>query len=188
MASYTLTGRLENEAELVARAATDEAAFTALYDFYFPRIYRYIYCRVGTAQIAEDLVSQTFLKVFSNIGSYQHRGHAFGAWVYTIATNALTDHYRKAGRQHDVPLEMARELPDTAPDGEQLAIHNEDRQKVLKTLALLPENYQEVLHLRFFAELEYAEIAAALEMTVNNVRVRTSRALTQFKQEYDKSL
>lgn len=185
MAGYTQTDRLENEAELVARAATDEAAFELLYDFYFPRIYRYVYGRVGTVEIAEDIVSQTFLKAFAGIGAYQDRGHAFGAWIYRIATNLLTDHYRRAGRRQDVSLEIAAELPDPAPDGELLAIRNDEREQVLRVLERLPDQYQEILQLRFFAELDYPEIAAALDLTVNNVRVRASRALAQFKQHYD---
>lgn len=185
MAAYTQTDRLDNEAELVARAATDETAFELLYDFYFPRIYRYVYSRVGTVETAEDIVSQVFLKAFAGLATYQDRGHAFGAWIYRIATNLLTDHYRRAGRRHDVVLEVAAELSDPAPDGELLAIRSEERERVLRVLERLPDHYQEVLQLRFFAELDYPEIAAALDLTVNNVRVRASRALSQFKQHYD---
>jgi len=96
---------LEHEAELVERAKTDDRAFTILYDYYFPKIYGYIYKRVGNFDLAEDLVSSIFLKVFTNIGAYKEQGYSFSAWVYRIATNKLIDHYRKAGQKKVVSLD-----------------------------------------------------------------------------------
>ena len=178
---------LENEAELVERAKTDDQAFTILYDFYFPKIYGYIYKRVGNFDLAEDLVSATFLKVFTYLGRYNNRGYSFSAWVYRIATNNLIDHYRKAGRKKIVPLEQAEHIQDEHVDSPDTAVVRlQDRELVQRALEDVPEKYQKVLHLKFFADQSNEEIAEALEISENNVRVITFRALKSFQASYKK--
>jgi len=178
---------LENEAELVERAKTDDQAFTILYDFYFPKIYGYIYKRVGNFDLAEDLVSATFLKVFTNLGGYNQRGYSFGAWVYRIATNNLIDHYRKAGRKKIVPLDEVEDKHDDVSDSpDTLVQRSQDRELVQRAMENIPEKYQQVLHLKFFADQSNQEIAEALETSENNVRVMTFRALKSFQASYKK--
>jgi len=93
---------LENEAQIVEMAKKDDQAFEVLYDFYFPKIYGYIYKRVGSFDVAQDLVSITFIKVFNNLDGYQYKGYSFSAWIYRIATNNLIDYYRKANRKKEI--------------------------------------------------------------------------------------
>ena len=177
---------LENESELVERAKTDDQAFTILYDFYFPKIYGYIYKRVGDFDLAEDLVSSTFLKVFTNIGGYNERGYSFGAWVYRIATNKLIDHYRKAGRKV-VSLNEVADIKDERNDSpDTLVQHSQDEELVQRALGDVSEKYQHVLHLKFFADQSNVEIAETLNTTENNVRVMVFRALKSFQASYKK--
>jgi len=178
---------LDNEKEIVERAKQDDQAFEILYDFYFPRIYGYVLKRVGDFSVAEDLVSKTFLNVFVNLKKYQYKGYSFGAWVYKIATNNLIDYYRKSGNRREVNIEEIRDLKDEINDTpDELAQHIQEKKLVQKTLRLLPEKYQEVLDLKFFAEKTTTEIAEILETNENNVRVLLFRALKLFKEEYKK--
>ncbi len=83
------------EDQLVAQAiAGNPGAFATLYDTYVDRIYRFIFFRVGNEQTAEDLTSQVFLKAWENLGRYEIRGLAFGAWLFRVARNLVIDHYR----------------------------------------------------------------------------------------------
>jgi RNA polymerase sigma-70 factor (ECF subfamily) len=175
---------LEEEAELAARAAHDDAAFAALYDFYFPKIHAFIARRVGHRETTEDLVQQTFLKACTALRSYAPRpGVTFGAWLYRIATNTLIDHYRTAPkRQHaelDENIDAAADV-DQARDADRLL----EKKKLEALLRKLPERDQQVLTLKYFSELTNQEIAGALGCNANHVGVLLFRALKKAQKLY----
>lgn len=167
------------------RAKTDDQAFALLYEFYFPKIYGYIFKRVGNRAVAEDIVSLTFMKVFANLKSFQHQGVGFGSWVYRIATNNLTDHYRRAGRRPEDNLDEHAQITDESPGAEILTQSSQDQELVRQIIQVLPKRYQEALQLKYFAQLEYQEIAAALKTSENNARVLVFRALKYFQTIYE---
>jgi RNA polymerase sigma-70 factor, ECF subfamily len=175
---------LENEVEIVAKAKTDDAAFAILYDHYFPRIYGYIFKRVGNREASEDILSATFLKAFANLKKYQSRGFSFGAWLYRIATNNLMDHYRRNKVTAEVGLEEAT-ASDPAQDDLIAGVEQkQDRAAIEKTLDKLPSRYREIIQLRFFAELEIFEIAETLRISKVHASVLIHRALKCFKDKY----
>src|SRR5437588_13020280 len=102
------------ERELVERAKEDPEAFGALYDRYFPQIYRFTYSRVRDQSLAEDVTSEVFFKALRNIKRYTYSGHPFSAWLYHIALNAVADHYRGAAGK-EVELEEGAGLPSNEP-------------------------------------------------------------------------
>lgn len=176
---------LENEAEIVERAKKDDQAFTVLYNFYFPKIYGYIFKRVGSFDVAEDLVSTTFLKVFANLNNYQYKGYSFSAWIYRIATNNLIDYYRKSGKKKEINIDEIKELKDENSNfPEKLVQHSQDKKMVQEILKELPDRYQKVLYLKFFGDKDNTEIAETLEISENNARVLIFRALKSFKEAY----
>ena len=83
----------------------DSEAFGQLYDHYQLSVYRFLYYRVGSVALAEDLTSETFFRALRSMGSFRWQGKDFGAWLMTIARNLTTDHF-KAGRTR---LEFATE-------------------------------------------------------------------------------
>ena len=86
---------LANERQLVLQAqAGNSEAFGQLYDAYMERIYRFVYFRVEDQQTAEDITSQVFLKAWNNLDRFQFSRTPYLAWLYTIAHNAVIDHYR----------------------------------------------------------------------------------------------
>lgn len=178
---------LEGEPELVERAKKDDQAFEILYNHYFPKIYGYIFKRVGNHAATEDIVSTTFLKVFVNLKKYRYQGHTFGAWVYRIATNNLTDYYRKQAKNKEVELSEAHYVADREPGPEERVGQSENRLHVELTLKKLSKRYREILHLKFFAELSTLEISEALGISENNTRVLLHRALKKFHGEYKKA-
>src|SRR6201999_3293380 len=83
----------------------DTEAFGQLYDHYHVSVYRFVYYRVGSTALAEDLTSETFFRALRSMGWFRGQGKDFGAWLMTIARNLTTDHF-KAGRTR---LEYATE-------------------------------------------------------------------------------
>ena len=92
------------ERQLAAKATEgDRDAYSALYERYVDKIYRYILYKVGDREQAEDLTSQTFLKAWDAIGDYEWRNHPFGAWLFRIAHNLVVDHHRS--RRESISLD-----------------------------------------------------------------------------------
>lgn len=171
--------------ELIERAKTDDAAFSVLYEIYFPKIYGYVMKRVGKKEETEDIVSQTFLKMVEKLPAFQSGKGSFKSWIYTIATNIMFDYFRKLRKRREESIEEHLEIPSTHLNPHQQSLQLEEQKKVFHTLSLIPEKYQKLLHLKYYSELEYEEIAEVLGITVNNLGVILHRALKKFRETYN---
>lgn len=148
----------DDDSELILAAQKNPARFQALYDRWAVPIYQYFYHRTGEMASAEDLTSQLFLTAYQALPRYQHRGH-FAAWLFTIARNLAKEHYRKTGRE--VPLEMAQNL--ASPSDPAIEFSQEDEIRYLVQLVRsLPEEEQELIRLRYVANLSFADMAIIL--------------------------
>jgi RNA polymerase sigma-70 factor (ECF subfamily) len=172
------------------RAKKDPEAFGEIYDLFSHRIYRFIYFKVQSAEQAEDLTSETFLKAWQYLKEKREVPN-LQALLYTVARNVVIDHYRRtAHEQGDVTLDdaMAVESPEIASD--QLirdTENNFDTARVLDKLRGLKDEYREVITMKYLDELDTSEIAAALGKTPANVRVllhRATKALTAVVEDH----
>ncbi len=104
-------------ADLVARSQAGEPeAFGLLYDRYVDLVYRYIYYRVGSPTLAEDLVSETFLRALRRIDSFTWQGRDFAAWLVTIARNLIADHFKSGRYRLEITTEDILESRTGADD------------------------------------------------------------------------
>jgi RNA polymerase sigma-70 factor, ECF subfamily len=197
-------GRGGSDAGLAASSATDEAeasrlialvelarggdteAFGLLYDHYHVAVYRFVYYRVGSVALAEDLTSETFFRALRSMGSFRWQGKDFGAWLMTIARNLTTDHF-KAGRTR---LEYATEdmtAHDEQTDGpESSVLASLTNEALLSALTELPHEQQECLIMRFLQGLSIAETAQVLGRTegaVKQLQLRGVRNLAKLLPE-----
>jgi RNA polymerase sigma-70 factor (ECF subfamily) len=165
---------------LVRLAQTDAQAFGALYDRYVQRVYRYCYYRTNSAPDAEDLTAQIFLATLEALPRYRQDGH-FAAWLFSIARKKVADFHRR--RSH-VPLEEAVLPPihtDLALDVET----SQRREHLLKLVQALKEEERELIHLRYVAELSFAEMAKALQRNEDAVKKSVYRLMAHLKQELE---
>jgi RNA polymerase sigma-70 factor, ECF subfamily len=168
---------------LVGRAAAgDAAAFAALYDTYSPRVRRFLRHQAGDADLAEELLQRTFVKMIEALPRYDQRGMPFGAWVFRIARNALIDHWRTA--HPAVSLDVAVDRPAEGGDPAAAAEREDERAQLLVALEALPVEQREVLVWRFFAELSPAETAILMGRSNGAVRVLQHRALASLRSEF----
>lgn len=166
---------------LVKRAQSgDTAAFGEIYDVLVTPLYRYVYYRVNSVDLAEDLVEETFLKVWENLSKYKEGASPFSSWVYRIAHNLVVDHYRKQGPTEEVDENTADEARHSDPKGEthlkltQIRLH--------QLIKKLPEDGQQVIILKFINNLSNEEISAATGKSEGSIRVIQSRALAKLRQ------
>src|SRR5262245_2821975 len=95
-----------NDSELVNRAKSgDHGAVTLIYERYAAPIYRYIYYRVGEADLAEDLRAEVFLAMLEAIHRYEERGWPISAWLYRTPHDRTVDTLRRRRTRQQIPLE-----------------------------------------------------------------------------------
>jgi RNA polymerase sigma-70 factor (ECF subfamily) len=165
---------------LVRRAVAGEAAaFGALYDAYAPRVRRFLRHQLGDADVAEELLQRTFVKMIEALPRYRARGLPFGAWVFRIARNVVIDHRRTA--HPGVSLDAVMERPSDTGDPAAVAERRHDRARLRAALDALPPDQREVLVWRFFADLTPAETAALRGRSNGAVRVLQHRALATLR-------
>lgn len=171
-----------DEASLIGRARSgDEQAFGEIYDAYAQRIFAYIMVKVRHPQQAEDILQEVFLKAWRALGGFE--GARLAPWLYRIATNAVTDHFRKLkSRPTETELDqgLAVAAMGRAPQDE--VDVGLDAVRLKGALVQLPEAYQQVLQLRFVGSLSVREAAATLGRSELAVRLLQYRALGKLKQ------
>lgn len=174
-------GSLDDDERLVQAAQRNPVDFKPIYQKWLKPVYRYFYFRVGNEKDAEDLTSQVFIKVYEGLPHYRNRGY-FSAWLFTIARARVLDFYRK--KKREFPLTEAEPLSDEANLTAQ-TIHNEDLHEVLNLINHLSSDQQELIRLRFVAELSYHEIGSLLHRKEDAVRKAISRILDRIHMEID---
>jgi len=168
---------VDEDAILISEVKKNPTAFSGIYERWEVPVYQYFYYRTGNTIFAEDLTSQLFLKVFESIGRYQHRGH-FAAWLFTIARNMVAKHYRE--NHHEESYETAsitREEPDPL---EELALSDEiEKLKVL--VCSLSAEEQDLIRLRYAADLKFSDIAIILHKREDAVKKSLYRLQTRLQ-------
>jgi RNA polymerase sigma-70 factor (ECF subfamily) len=164
----------------------DTEAFGMLYDHYQGSVYRFLYYRVGSVALAEDLTSETFFRALRSMSSFRWQGKDFGAWLMTIARNLTTDHYKSSKTR----LETATEdmsPHDSATDGPEVAVlASLTNEALLTALKNLPNEQQECLVMRFLQGLSIAETAEVLgrsEGAIKQLQLRAVRNLAKLLPE-----
>jgi RNA polymerase sigma-70 factor (ECF subfamily) len=173
----------ENVRKLVERAQQgDRDALEELYLIHFDRIYGYLHMSVGNRHDAEDLTTQTFLKMLESIGRFKWRSAPFSAWLFRIAHNLAMDHFR--ARKRWQPEEEVPEPPGSEePSAEMLAMHSIGRQSMLQLIETLSPEQQQVLTLKFVFNFSNADVATILEKTEGAIKSLQHRALASLQKQ-----
>ncbi len=171
-----------DEAQAVAAAKAGEAeAFARLYRQYVRPIYRYHYSRVGDVADAEDLTSRTFLAAIEALPRYRHHGR-FAAWLFSIAHRKAMDHFRS--RRAQPGLEQAL-INDDGPDPAGQVIQMQSLEHLRRRVDGLSGEQQELLRLRYVADLSFAEIGEALGKSEDAAKKAVYRLLAALQERME---
>lgn len=168
--------KLQDDATLAVLAAGDPEAFGELYDRYCDPIYRFAYRRLRDRQAAEDATADVFFKALRAIATYKPSVAPFSAWLYRIASNAVTDHLR--ARRPVNSLDTAMDTPDAAQPVEQQAINRLEADRVWLAVDNLSSAQRTAVILRLGHDLPIAEIATLMERSEGAVKLLLNRGLT----------
>lgn len=172
---------------LVERAqAGDREALEELYLLHFDRIYSYLHVTVGNRHDAEDLTTQTFLRMLEKIGSFRWQSAPFSAWLFRIAHNLSMDHFR-ANRRWQPEEEVPEPPGDEEPSAEAAALHSIGRQSMLELIEELSEDQQRVLTLKFVFSFSNGDVATILGKTEGAVKSLQHRALVSLQKQLERA-
>lgn len=179
---------MSDEALMAQFQAGTVEAFNILYDRYADRLKRFLYSFSKNARLCEDLLQETFVRIYRNRHSYQ-RIAKFSTWLYTIAGNLARSEYRKAqrhktlslhttnrdGEEYEIPLPTESFLPDDYTEGTLQVKYIHDALKKIRPA------FREVVVLRDIQHLSYDEIAEITGLPMGTVKSRINRGRTQLK-------
>ncbi len=182
----------ETEALLVeGLTRLDPAAWTSLYDEHHPALFRYIQVRTGNSQVAEDLSAQVLVEAIKGIGTFRYKGTPVLAWLYRIARNVVSDHFKGQRRRQAQSLSEIRghvalgaraslrgaASPPWSEDPA-AAVHLMDlRNGLLK----LKDTHREVLVLHYYVGLPLPQVALVLRKRERAVYSLHARAIAALK-------
>ncbi|MEK7681150.1 MAG: RNA polymerase sigma factor [Patescibacteria group bacterium] len=154
--------------------------FGILYDKYVKRIHDFIYFKTYHKETAEDLASKTFLKALEKISSYNSKIGTFSSWLYCIARNTVIDHYRTKKNTSDIEdvwdLSSGEDIESDIDARENLA-------QVKAHLAKLSPEHRDIVILRVWQEMSYAEIAEVLGKSEDSCKMMFSRTIAKLREE-----
>ncbi|MEN4011415.1 MAG: sigma-70 family RNA polymerase sigma factor [Chloroflexota bacterium] len=188
MVERTMTGKLKQQpsnmqvSQIIEAARQDARMFGDLYLLYAQPVFRYLYSRMGSVPEAEDAAAQTFLAALERFPKYRHDGY-FASWLFSIARNKAMDYFRK--QRKEASLEEAERIP--ADDNLLPQVIKTERITALsKLISALSEDEQELIRLRYVAELSFAEIGHLLSQKEDTVKKTLYRMLARLKVQADR--
>lgn len=156
--------------------------FSERYNDYFPRLFAYIYGRVHNVHIAEDLVADVFERAFVKADTLRNED-AFSTWLFTIARNIIISNGRKRARESIVDPDILREIAPSGASVESEVMNREELDHVAELLQGFPQREQDIVALKFDAELPNAQIAQIMNLSEANVRVILFRTLRKLRDQ-----
>jgi RNA polymerase sigma-70 factor (ECF subfamily) len=169
--------------QLVERAQLgNREALEELYLMHFERIYSYLHLSVGNRHDAEDLTTQTFLRMLEAIGGFRWREVPFSAWLFRIAHNLAMDHFR-ANRRVQTEEKVPEPPGSEESSAEEQAMHSMGRAGMLELIDYLSPEQRQVLTLKFLYGFANGEVATILGKTEGAVKSLQHRALASLQKQ-----
>ncbi len=157
----------------------DAAAFGVLYDRYLDKIYRFVYYKTYNKEVAEDLVSDVFMRALEKVNTFDMKRGSFSSWLYQIARNRVIDHYRTNRPTEDIDdmfdLGVDDRTPETLDAIDSLGA-------VTEYLQTLSAKQREIIILRVWEEKSYKEIAEIVGGTEDSVKMAFSRSIRALRE------
>jgi len=178
---HLLMSLADNDSILNGLQNLDQQVVGAVYDQYFPEIYRYVLYRIGDPTLAEDITSDVFVRLLESIQSGHSPQTNLKGWLIGTASHVVTDHLRQKYRRPEE--EISESMPDRGPSLTAEVDQREQNRAVNEAYAQLTPEQQHVLALRFGQGYSLAETAAFMKKNVNAVKALQFRALAALQRE-----
>lgn len=174
---------------LIRRVAQshDRSAFAELFDHFAPRLKSFMMRKNASAELAEDLVQEAMIAVWTKAGLYEPSKGSVTTWVFTIARNLRIDRIRRDVHMPTVELGDYDE-PSDAVEGEELLGRKQEDGLVAEALKTIPEEQRQVLVLSFIEDMPQSEIATKLSIPLGTVKSRMRLAYGHLRRYLETTL
>jgi len=162
--------------------SNNKEKFSDIYDQYIEKIYRFVYLKVNSKEEAEDITSKVFIK---GLDAYNSKKDILkpGAFLYHIATNMVTDHYRGKSRNNKYSLDFTPQIVDNKENLHEKAIINNDIENIKLAMKNINKDYQDVLIWHYLEDIPVAEISDMISKPEGTIRVMIHRGLKALRGE-----
>lgn len=170
---------LAGERTILERAQRgDIDAFEEIYDFYVPKIFRFVFLKIGDKELAEDLTSETFIRFWKYIQGGEIKKESAEPVLYKIARNLVIDFYRKKEIiTESLDEKLVEVISDKSLDFLEKMINREEVEEMMESLRNIKDEYQEIIILRFVEDLTIEEISQITGKSSGSIRVLSHRAI-----------
>lgn len=161
----------------------DPRAISKIHEAYFPAVFRYAHYRIGDKAVAEDLTSETFIRLLEAVHAGKGPKNSLRGWIMGTISNLVNDYYRLVYRQADEPLHDGLEAAGGDPVVlAEVRVHQE---LLREGLSRLTPDQQHVLALRFGSGCSLAEVADILGKNANAIKQLQFRALAALRKQIE---
>lgn len=170
--------------QLMLRVKTDgdKQAFNALVERYRDRMVSYAYRMVGSAELAQDVAQETFVRVYKSAGTFRDDGR-FSPWVYKIASNVcLSERARRAKDALNVDFETLEDTHDSGVVVEDQVMAALTSERLSRGIAKLNAQHKTALMMHVYQGLTYVEIGEALGVPTGTVKSRLFYAIRKLRE------
>jgi len=178
---FVLTVETANK---IARSTAE--VFAGLYQEFLPKVYRYVNYRITDTHMAEDLTSVIFEKALVKFKSYSAEKATFSTWIFSIARNTIIDHFRVSGKAAVVQMEDVSLENSSYSSPEEEMIKSEEYKILQSCISQLDGREQEIVSLKFGAEMTNRQIAKMTGLSESNVGIIVYRAVRKLRDNFNR--
>ena len=175
---------MDSERKMILNSKKDINQFDYLYSKYYPKINSFIFHRVKEESVRNEIVSNVFFKAMRKLAIfrfYDSRNCGFSSWLYRIALSELSKYFYERKREKRIQDNFEWNMPIGKPIKIEYAI-------VEKYMVELKENEQNLISLRFYEKLSYAEIGEILKKKEGSIKVQMHRLLKKLRERIEKEI
>lgn len=174
------------EPEIIQLAKKQQEYFGLLYEKYFEQIFRFVFKRLGgDEETAGDLTQQTFIKAMANMEKYTDMGLPFSSWLYRIAQNEVSMHFRSSKKIVMVSVDQQAVLGLLTEVNTTHRMSMEEQEKLVQLLNGLDQEHCDLIELRYFQGISFREISEIYNITEANAKMRVYRILEKLKSKWE---